>query len=138
MCEIIFFVRDKFNPEDVYADVKCYKRGHVIMVKPAGWPWTELELTNPDWRILKLPNVTEAQAASLVAHEIPTDPQKPGKMLQRRGFKFDLDDVNLPNPIKSWLADDTRAQQFRSSNFTAAQFLAFRKPMPLRVDPNVL
>ena len=137
MCEILFMVRDKANG-DPYLDVKNYKRGDAIHIAPDGWQWGSIELTNPGWRIVALPNITEAQAASFMAKEVDVDPQNPSKMLQRRAFKLDLSNVTIPAAIKTWFQDDDRTLPIRTINMTPAQFLAFKvqkSPVP---DPNVL
>lgn len=137
MCVIVFFVKDRTNPNP-FIDAKCYKRGDVIEVLPDGWQFSPAELSNPEWRILSLPNVTVAQASHLMSGEVDADPLKPSRMLQRRGVKFDLDDVALPAAVKTWLLDDRRTTPIASRAFTAAQFLAFVKQRPRRADPAVL
>ncbi|MEK9721994.1 MAG: hypothetical protein VW405_00740 [Rhodospirillaceae bacterium] len=47
--------------------VERYMRGDVVIAKPDGWPWSQRELTNPDWRILRvglLKSETDALSAA--------------------------------------------------------------------------
>lgn len=137
MCEALIRVVDKTNA-DPYFDAQCTKRGDVIVVVPDGWSWGHEELINSDWRVLKLPNVSELQAASFLAPEPETNPKKPSRVLQRRAFKFDLDDANLPAELKAWLQDGARNQPTFAAALTGAQLNAFRKAKPKRSDPSTL
>lgn len=136
MCEALFFVVDRVHP-DPYMDVQNFKRGDVIVVEPDGHVWGTDELSNPDWRILKLPNVSVLQAQSFLSEEVDTDPQKPSRMLQKRGFKLDVDAATLPAAVKTWLLDKTRAAPTFTVNFTPAQFITFKKKRDRRADPNI-
>ena len=138
MCEVLLRVRDKINSVDVYADVQCLKRGDIVSIVPDGWNWGSAELTNDDWRIVKLPNIALSLAEAFLAPELPVDPQNPGKMLRRRGFKFDIDDPAIPVSFAAWLADNTRVQPTRTVNFTGPQLLAFKKAKTPLADPNVI
>ena len=68
MAEILLQWVDKVPSSDpLYG--KNYKQGDVIALCPDGWAWSSLEQTNPNWRIVKLPNVTVAQIQNLIAVE---------------------------------------------------------------------
>jgi recombinational DNA repair protein (RecF pathway) len=60
MAELLIRVVDKVHPTDPAKDQLCFKAGDVIHVAADGWPWGSEELTNPEWRILKLPGVDPA------------------------------------------------------------------------------
>ena len=137
MCEILFVARSR-RSDDPYTDVKCYKRGDAIHIAPDGWPWGSIELTNPGWRIVALPNVTESQAESFLTPEPAVDPQNPSRMLQRRAFKLDISNVTIPLAIRTWFQDDDRVQPIRTINMTPSQFLALRVQKDPVPDPNVL
>lgn len=136
MSEFLVRIRDKTNP-DPYLNVKCTKRFDVIVVSPDGWPWGSEELRHPDWRIVALPKVTVLQAQNFLSPEVDVDPTKPSRMLQRRGFYFDLASLTLPPALLAWVADDTRAQPIRSANYTAAQIATYKMARPPVPDPNV-
>lgn len=135
MAELLVRVRDKTSP-DIYKDVRLTKRGDVIVVMPDGWTWGSGELTNPDWRILKLPNVSVEEASAMLGGELPIDPQAPSRTLQRRAFSFDLD--NLPQSVAGFIADDTRKTPALTVNLTLAQFRGLKKRKEAKQDPAIL
>lgn len=137
MSEIIIRAKNKSNA-DPYANAKLFQRGDVIAVCADGWGWSVAELTSPEWRIAKLPNVTELQAAAFIGAELDSDPQHPSKMLRPRAFYLDIDDITWPAGIKAWFLDDTRAQQTRTFTQTLAQILAFKKAKTPLADPGIL
>jgi hypothetical protein len=138
MCEILIRARDKVNVDDVYLDVKCLKRSDVVAVVPDGWAWSQLELTAPYWRIVKLPQVSVNAASVLLTPEVLQSPEASEKMLRSRGAKWDLDSATWSTPVRNWINDDSRATPFRSVNINEADFLSLvvqKTPLP---DPNVL
>lgn len=90
MAEMIVMAIDKVNTESPYLDAGCYKRGDVIIIQEDGWPWSEEERNHPRWRIVKIPGVPASRLSAFMASEPGDRVQNP--MLQRRGFKFDLDE----------------------------------------------
>lgn len=91
MAELVVMVVDRLHPHDVYLNAAAYKRGDVIEVRPDGWPWGTEELAHPDWRILRIPDLTVSEASALLAEERNTDPAHQSRTLQRRAFKLDLE-----------------------------------------------
>ena len=85
MAELLVRVADKTTAEDPRA-LLFLRAGEVVVVCPDGWPWSEAEQTNPDWVILKLPNVTESEASAMLGpdREFPGS----GKLSLRRAFAF--------------------------------------------------
>lgn len=139
MCELLVRVKDKVSP-DPYRDVKLTKRGDVIVVMPDGWAWSSEERTNPDWRIFKWPSESIANASALLSPELPIGqwPENaPDPMLQRRGFCLDVNFATLPQALKNYLADDSRAQAFFNvpAQVTIA---ALKMKRAKRPDPNVI
>jgi hypothetical protein len=138
MAELLVRVVSKLNPDDVYKDVKLTKRGDVIMVVPDGWGWSIEEKTNPDWRIVKWPSETVVNASTLLTPELPeVETTIPDPMLQRRGFYLNLDKAGLPQALKNFINDNTRAQWFFSipANITIADL---KTKHVHRTDPNVI
>lgn len=139
--ELLLRVVDKTHT-DPYVDVTHTKRGDVVVVCPDGWPWGDMEKSNPDWRILKWPDLLQADAESLVSREIAVAPQAPpattDRMLQARGFHLKLDNNNkLPPDMVSYLADSTRSQWFYAvPNTVTISDLKIKKSK--RQDPNVI
>lgn len=134
MAEFLVRVHNKVNPDSVYADVKCLKRGDVVTVCPDGWPWSASELTNAFWRIVKVPAMTMSEAQAFLAGE-PGDPIT-NKMLQRRQFKLDVDSATLTTAVRDWIADDTRAVPYLEVALLTSRSLKTLKPPIL--DPNVI
>lgn len=68
-----------------------WQPGDVVVACPDGWPWTEVERTNPKWLIVKCPEMSKLEAESLAAPELPTDLKTDPATLKRRQFKVDVD-----------------------------------------------
>jgi hypothetical protein len=134
MAEFLIRVHDKTNPNSIYEDVRCMKRGDVVVVCEDGWPWSQKELTAPYWRIVKVPGMPMEEAQALTTPELGDI--NVNRMLRRRAFKLDVDNVNLPNAIRSWLADDTRAQPTLTVTLSRARGLKTLKQPA--ADPNVI
>jgi hypothetical protein len=112
MSELLVRIVDKINP-DFYLNTKCTKRGDVIVVRPDGWAWGSEELTNPQWTILRLPNVPLTEAEALLGPEKNADPSHPSHTLQRRTSHLDLDHLpaNLDTlPLQTFQALKLRKQ----------------------------
>ena len=127
--DILFRNRDKVNPNDETLDVKCLKRGDIVVVVPDNHNWGKQELINPDWRIIKAPNLSEADTADFTDPEddFDTDP-----MCQRRKWMIDLDNVNLTQEFIDYLNDDTRQQPSYTSVWTREQLLSLKIIRPTR------
>lgn len=73
-------------------------------------------------RIIKLPNVTSAQASNLLSGERAADMQHPSPLLQFRQFYFDRSKIPAGQvALLQNLADDLRTNAFVTLSFTAAQ-----------------
>lgn len=151
MCEVLIIAHSKTNPNDVHLDTKLHKRGDVVTVQPDGWNWAHEELTNPLFRILKLPNVDVATASTLLAWEQPvpgtnasvgaTTPATIDTTCQRRKVNLNLDSLLLPAALAAYIADDTRASPSFSSNVLVSGFGAWQVtkavvPLPALVGTN--
>jgi len=106
--ELLVRIVDKVNP-DFYLNLGCSKRGDVIVVKPDGWAWGSDELSNPQWRILQVPNLTLEEAEALAAPEV-LQAGNSKETLQKRGFKLDLDSPALQSRpgFQTFLTDHAR------------------------------
>lgn len=87
--EILVRIIDKDQPDPDLAKMAS-KRGDVIAICPDGWPWSEAERTNPEWRIVRSP-ILQTHSEVLLAGP-NTNAVIPEKV--RRTWKFHLD--NLP------------------------------------------
>ena len=136
MAEVLLRVVDKVNPNSVYLDAQCLKRGDVVVVCPDGWNWGTEELSNPHWRILKLPNIPVEQMQQFLSEEPETDPANPSRTRQRRGFKFNVDGAT--GALRTYLRDETRAQPTFTSSLSLTQVERMRVRKMAIPDPNVI
>src|SRR5512140_1787643 len=94
MAEILIRIVDKTIPADSYRDQRFFKAGDVIHVAEDGWPWGNEELTNPDWRIVKLPGVSVDLLTDMLESQKVTQNDQNGKswtyIVRRRNKAFDL------------------------------------------------
>ncbi len=139
MAQLLIRVVNKVNA-DFYLNTKCTKRGDVIVVQSDAWQWGSSELSNPDWRIIKHTELTVSEANAFLAAEVDTDPGSPSKTLQRRAFKLDVDAAVIPQTIKDWLADSTRAVPILDLTplITLNGVRALKTAKAAIVDPNVI
>lgn len=125
MAEILFIARDKVRA-DAEANASCYKRGDAITIHPDGWAWSARELTNPDWRILRLTRITDPEdIAALLRPELGPD-----FSVRRRRSAF-LDPAKLPAGVLAWLSDDSRAVPIFETNIsreTVLTYIAAKEP----------
>jgi hypothetical protein len=145
MCEILLCVKDMGRSGNLAIDCKAPQQGDIIDVHPDGWAWGRCELGqivegNPNgnhnfFRVIKLPNVTVAQASTMLVPELDIDPLNPSPYLQYRGFYLNkalIPPVTMQTLIDYW-QDDGRTQGFITLNYTAVQILTIksaRTPIP--------
>lgn len=137
MAELLLRVVDKVG-SDLYRNCQCLKRGDVVVVQPDGWKWGNEELTNPDWRILKLPNVTVLQLQQFLSGEPITDSNRSSNTRLRRWYFVDLANAAITGQFRNYLNDATRANATFTSAFSFAQFDALRKQKTAVADPQVI
>lgn len=119
MAELYIRTEDKVNP-DLYLDVMCYKRGDVVSIVDDNWHWGESELNNAVHTIIKAPLVHKDDLNAFLEPEPSLDPVNISRTLQRRAFRFDLNNYNLQgNPILNSL-----------------NIMLFKVPVQPRIDPN--
>lgn len=139
MAQLLIRVVDKVHP-DFYENTKNTKRGDVVMACPDDWVWGSEAMTAPYWRIIKHTQLPLSEAQALMTPELDVDPQNPSRTLQKRAFKLNIDAAALPQAIKTWLADDSRATPVLDVtplvNLTNFRALKVTKP-PIQ-DPNII
>lgn len=89
MCEVLVRVVDQVDPGDFYKNCHLSKAGDIVVACPDGWPWSKIEQSRPDWRIIRLPNISLAAVAPFLEPEVDTNPQHPSRTLQARAFRLD-------------------------------------------------
>ena len=134
MAELLIRVTDKAAHPDPYIDVQRSKRGEVIVACRDGWQWSHREKTNPEWRIVRVPGLPDWFVESLMNPE-RGDPLV-DRMLRRREAEFDLDSPHLPQNVRDYLADDTRAKP--SIVISAVLGRKLRKQRERLQDPAVI
>lgn len=123
MAEVLIRIREK---PGIRADLlpMNFNRGDVVVVCPDNWPWSVEELTNPDWRIIALPLISEKQLEQFILPRTRVTPLGDREITRKRNAKINLDDLTLPLAFRVWLANDARTNPIRSINLTAVQLLA--------------
>lgn len=94
--EALVRIVDKPLSGDASLDAKRTRAGDVIVVMPDGHSWGKQELSNPEWRIISIPDLRAADAISLTSPEAKVGLNGSTKMLQKRAIRLDLSNVKLP------------------------------------------
>lgn len=102
---------DKTNNDDPELNKQCFKRLDIVALVADGHPWTARELSAPQWRIIKMPNVGESDLTDLMncGHDS-------GGTLIKRACFLDLDRPSLGQELASYLADGNRTVAFYTLN----------------------
>jgi hypothetical protein len=69
MCELLVRTVDKVTA-DKFMDNLLTKAGDVIVVRPDGWAWSEIERTAPFWTIIKVPGASAEWGRQFLVGEI--------------------------------------------------------------------
>jgi hypothetical protein len=96
---------------DPYINCQHYKRGDVVQVLPDDHTFSETEKKHPRLCFIPVPKIDPADLQGFVVPEQNADSFNPSRVLQRRGYKFDLDHPDLPQDIKTIAADPTRSAE---------------------------
>ena len=123
--DVLFWASDKESSGDAELDALAYKRGDVITIQASPWAWSARELSRPEWRIVRLPNVEPIDLRELILPEFEALAVENPRMRRMRRSRLRVELATLPAPLRSWLADNTRAQPVRSFNLTRADILAW-------------
>ena len=137
MAEFLIRVHDKINPDSIYLDAQCTKRGDVIVACEDGHVWGKEELTNPDWRILQVPDLALIDAYAFTVPEPVRNPNVVSKTRQKRAFKLNLDAPILPKTLITYLADDKRKTPTILWPLTLPQLQAIKITKTAISDPSV-
>lgn len=65
MAELLLRIVDKIGSTPA-KDILSSKAGDVVVVCPDGWEWSQMELSSPAWKIIKMPGVDPAALNDLV------------------------------------------------------------------------
>jgi len=92
-----------------------YRKGDVIAICPNGWQWSNAEMTNPAWRIIKLPNI----GMSIIEYLTSPDFNLDGTVKNKRGNL--LDTTKLPGAVRNQINNN----QVVTFNITGPEVLAW-------------
>lgn len=135
MCHLVFFVRDRANPDDVFKDARLYKAGDVIESLPDRWNFGSQDLANPDWRILFVPDMTVEEGHQFTGQEFNVSSKNPTDMLRRRRVRIDLAALGATS-LAEWLADDSRKEPIASID--AATLMGAKRIKEPITDPRII
>lgn len=96
MCELLVRVRDK-DSRGIDQRVLQHMAGDVVVIMPDGHQWGSAEVSNPDWRIFKVPGSEAAWADMMLVRFDALNAGMTGRRLNR----FDVDDEWLRGRIAS-------------------------------------
>lgn len=104
---IVFKVTDSPHTDpNMY--VQRYQRGDVIQILPDKHVFSERELTNRAWRIVKIADLTRSEAEALTSPEPDEDELHVRNW--RRIRRLNLDHAAIPVAIKAFIDDDSRTR----------------------------
>lgn len=89
--------------------------GDVIAFHQDGDDWGREELRNQEWRIVRVPGLTEVEAEGLIGQEVPIGPAQQ-QVLRKRHLSLDLGKLKVLSPA---LCD--RRRQQRAGSFSPEQ-----------------
>lgn len=92
--ELLIRIIDKPRSGDVALDSGRTTAGDVIAVKPDGHIWGTMEVANPEWRIVRIPGLPQAEADALEAPELP-ESFVPNRLLRKRQFTIDIEQLDI-------------------------------------------
>lgn len=118
MAELLVRYNDKTNASSEELDAMCSKKFDVVVIVPNGWVWSSEELSNPDWRILALPNISEEFLAPLV--DGGDEASGSGFLSTRRKRRLNMINQAVPKVVRHWWNDTSRSEPIYTINATFA------------------
>ena len=139
--DILIRVKDRIHPDPVKNAFNT-KRGDVVEILPEdGRQWGRLDLSNPDYRIIRISGVTPTERLAFKRtgrrHEMPDGTFS---LPRQRDIYIDLDDPSIPLVVRNWINDDKRAVPLLdlSGRITLAQLRSLVKTRDPYPDPRIL
>ena len=134
--EMLIRIVDKPKSGDAALDSKRTTAGDVIAVKPDGHVWGKEEVRNPEWRIIRVPGMRQAEADALVSPELP-ESFTSNRMLRKRQAVLDVAqlDALLGGQL---LAERTATPRGADANITRSQLVACRSLKGRLTDPRFI
>jgi hypothetical protein len=135
VAELLVWVAEYPKTGDPYVDRSRPSAGCVITIQPDGWKWSKAELTNPDWRVVKLPGIPVEKLTQLTAPDLGyLDPEaeKINKVLRRYTKAFDLPELD------ALLVHPTKKEDLKTEAKALPLIQEVAKALPVLVDPAVI
>jgi hypothetical protein len=101
MCEILIQFTDKVPNTDSTYHLN-YIQGDAIVACEDGWGWTDTEINNPKWRIIKIPGVPLTNSTIVAIANPRVDPIT-GNLKRKRDYVIDVS--LIPSAIKTYLVN---------------------------------
>jgi hypothetical protein len=133
-CQLLIRIRDKVNPDDPYSCAKLHKAGDVIAILPYDQEPGREERSNPDWLLLKVGGeYAMEECVSLTTPQLHNDPGSRNRMLQKRGFRLDINSLRvvLDGDYVDWHS------RIQIQQVPVEIIAACKVEVPVLVDPNV-
>lgn len=124
--QVLLRVTDKINTNDPKLDAKCLKRGDVVVIVDDDHNWGTQDLTNPDWRIIKAPNMTQ-ETADLIMQEQADFAEANTDLLKRRKFSLDFSSPTFSPSLIAFLTDNNRPTPIYETTIADADIFALAK-----------
>lgn len=134
--ELLVRIVDKPKSGDAVVDAQRTTAGDVIAAKPDGHFWGREEVANPEWRIIRVPGMGEAEADALLSGELPRA-FAPNRMLRKRGVKLDVSQLDALAG-GAIMAERSATQRGVAAVVTREQIVACRSVKTPLSDPNIV
>lgn len=99
MCEALIHFTDQLPSTDPNYALR-YLAFDIIVVCDDAWPWTEAELTNPNWRVLKVPGVAASFGAQFAAPRYDAA----GNLIRKRDYC--IDSTQVPSTVLAFVQNN--------------------------------
>ena len=116
----VAFIR-RHRQKEGEAQERSYAPGDVILVKGGAWKWGSLDLTNPNWRIVRFTRCDPDDLGVLLRPEVFSDVVG-GALARRRAYRFDVE--RMPAAFRQWWEDDSRFTPILEVTMARAAVLA--------------
>lgn len=88
--ELLVRIADKRDEKDPVKDARLTKAGDVLAFHEDGADWGVMEVKNPEWRIVRVPKLSQEEAEALIAPELPPTLDKDYPLLRKRAMRLDV------------------------------------------------
>ncbi len=133
--ELLIRITDKPRSGKIAVDAQRTSAGDVIACAADGHIWGKREVSNPDWRIVRVPGLSRDIAVSLVAVELPVA-FGANRLLRKRQLRIDLEQLELLEP--GILAERSATARTVDAVVTRANLRACLLLKPSLTDPRLI